>query len=248
MYEYGQTNAGSLPSSGTRSGVGQVIAAVSGAMSRVFHTNRLRTVIVGVNACTRLLASELQSMGKPVSLVGSEGEQESGLFVSEMNLTTSDDLLLGRAGAETARCMVAALPDEGRNLSLCHTAQDKFRVPVVLVRLRVLAGVTSWATVSDLGMSRLSWEDLIHALFPDVVLTPALSRLAKANDREQITELEIQSPVFIGRTIKDLSSGDCAAVAIRRNGVQVPSYETASLELGDVLTVIGDKAAIDRLR
>jgi Trk K+ transport system NAD-binding subunit len=187
-------------------------------------------------------------MGKPVSLIGSETEQESNLFVSVMNLATSDELLLGRAGAETARCLVAALPDERRNLSLCHTAQDKFRIPVVLVRLRVLAGVTSWATVSDSGMTRLSWENLIQAIFPDVVLTPVLSRLAKANDREQVTELEIRSPVFIGRTIKDLSSGDCEAVAIRRNGVRAHSDETTSLELGDVLTVIGGKAAIDRLR
>lgn len=249
MQEYGHTRARSLPSSRRKAGVGQqVIAAVSGAMSRVFHTTRLRTVIVGVNPCTRLLASELRSMGKPVSLIGSEAEQESNLFVSVMNLTTSDELLLGRAGAETARCLLAALPDEGRNLSLCHAAQDKFRVPVVLVRLRVMAGVTSWATVGGSGMTRLSWENLIHAILPDAVLTAALSRLAKANDRDQITEIEVRSPVFIGRTITDLSSEDCEVVAVRRRNLQVPSCESTNLELGDVLTAIGEKAAIARLR
>jgi Trk K+ transport system NAD-binding subunit len=250
MHDYTHTSKQPLPlSTRTNAGIGhQVIAAVSGAMSRVFHTTRLRTVIVGVNPGTRLLTSELQSAGKPVSLIGSEAEQKSNLFVSAMNLTTSDELLLGRAGAESARCLVAALPDDGRNLSICHTALEKFRVPVIVARLRLLEGVMSWAKVGDSGMARLSWKDLIHAIIPDELLTPALSRLAAADDRDRITDLEVRSPIFIGRTIGDLSSGDCDVVALRRKNNQIAAYETTNLELGDVLTVIGEKPAIGRLR
>jgi Trk K+ transport system NAD-binding subunit len=226
----------------------QVIGAVSGAMSRVFHTTRVRTIIVGVNPCTRLIASELQAARMPVSLIGSEAEQKSNLFVSVMNLTTADELLLGRAGAESARCLMAALPDDDRTLRLCRTAQEKFRVPVVVARLRLLAGVTSWTTVSDSGMTRLSWENLIHAIIPDVVLTPALSRLARADDRDQITDIELRSPVFIGRTINDLLFTGCDVVALTRKRIPINDYQNSSLELDDVLTVIGARTAVDQLR
>lgn len=250
MHEYGHTIEQSRPlSARTKPNVGQqVVAAVSGAMSRVFHTTRVRTMIIGVNPCTRLLATELAAAERPVSLIGSEAEQQSNLFVSVINLNTSDELLLGRGGAETARCLVAATPDDGRNLSLCRTALETFRVPVIISRLRVLEGVTSWARMSESGMTRFSWENLIRAIAPDLVLTPALSRLAGADAREQVADLRVQSPAFLSRTIDQMPLGDCDVVMLTRKGEPVVSSHTSSLELGDVLTVIGEPEAVCRLR
>jgi len=212
----------------------RLIATVTGAISRVFHTTRLRTIIMGVNPCTRLLAYELQVAGRAVSLI---------------ELSEVADLdLLEDCGAGNARCLVAASTEDTRNLNLCRIARDRFGVRVTVARLRLLEGITSWARVDDTGMSRSSWRDLIQAIFPDALTTPALSRLARADDHEQIAEIDLCSPVFIGRTIEGLPGGHFDVVALTRQNIQITAYETSNLELGDMITVIGEKTAIGRLR
>ena len=226
----------------------QVLAVVSGAMGRVFHTDKVRTLIVGVDPCTRLLASELQGARMPVSLMDlSEAERASSLFESVMNLTSADELLLRRAGAEGARCLVAASANDCRNLTFCRTALQRFRVPVTVARLRLLGGVSSWLKISDPGMTRLSWKDLIQAISPEVVFTPALSRLARADEFDQIRDIELRSPVFIGRRIDELPFPGCDVVAVTRNAIPIAADHATTLELDDVLTVIGTKTAVNQL-
>ena len=230
----------------------QVIAAMTSAMNRVFHTARASTIIVGVNPVTRLLANELHAVGNPVSVVSlkSEGgpDHETMPLANMVDPATADDVVLTRTGAQSARCLLAALADDDRNLRLCRAAIDEFRVPVVIARLRLMDGVTSWARVNDAGMSRMSWNDLIQALVPDMVLSPALSRVARADDREQLAEIEVRLPIFDGRTISDLPLGDCEAVALTRKGAPISTYDDMALKLGDVLTLIGMKAAVDKVR
>lgn len=212
----------------------QIVGAVTGALNRVFRPSRLRTIIVGVNPLTRLLAYELQAARRAVSL---------------FDLSEVEDLdLLESCGADNARCLVAASSEDSRNLNLCWTALGRFGVPVTVARLRLLEGVTSWARVSDSGASRTSWKDLIQAVIPDAVSTPALSRLARAGDHEKISEIDLRSPRFIGQNIEELPAGHFDVVALVRRNTPLAGYQNNSLELGDVLTVIGEKAAVDRLR
>jgi Trk K+ transport system NAD-binding subunit len=235
MEERSQVLAGAPSSLRKQEGMTeQIIGAVTGALSRVFRTSRVRTIIVGVNPCTRLLTYELQIARKAVSLI---------------ELSDIEDLeLLERCGAENARCLVAASPEDSRNLSLCRTAHATFGVPVTVARLRLLEGVTSWARVNDSGMARSSWQDLIQAINPDGAPTFALSRLARTDEHEQIAEIDLRSPLFIGRTIEDLPMGRFDVVALTRQEIQIAAYGDADLEMGDVITVIGEKTAIGRLR
>jgi Trk K+ transport system NAD-binding subunit len=230
----------------------QVIAAMSGALSRVFHTDRTRTIIVGVNPTTRLLANELQAIGNRVSVVSLKSEagpdHETMPFVKTVHPVTADEIVLTRAGAQSARGLLAASADDDSNFRLCRTAIDKFRVPVVIARLRLMDCVTTWARVNDTGMSRMSWNDLIQALVPDMSLSPVLSRVARADDREQISEIEVRLPIFVGRTIDDLPLKDCEVVALTRKGVPISTYHDTALEMGDVLTLIGMKATVDKVR
>jgi Trk K+ transport system NAD-binding subunit len=230
----------------------QVIAAVVGAARRVFHTTRLRTIIVGVSLPTQVVATELYGEGKPVSLIDLRREPKSEIeaapFVMVVHQATCDEDVLTRAGAQTARCVVAATTEDDRNLSLCRTALERFRVPVVIARLRLMDGITSWARVNDAGMARLSWRDLIQALVPDQVLSPVLSRLASTDDREQIAEIEVRTPLHVGRKIADLPFDDCEVLGLARNGNSVADLGSIDLRMNDVLTLVGTRAALARVR
>jgi Trk K+ transport system NAD-binding subunit len=89
---------------------------------------------------------------------------------------------------------------------------------------------------------------LIQAFAPDVLLSPALSCVARAGDHEQISEVELCLPTFAGRTIVDLPLSACEVVALTRKGVRISAYHDAALEMGDVLTLIGVKGVVDKVR
>jgi Trk K+ transport system NAD-binding subunit len=230
----------------------QVIAAMTSAMNRLFHTARARTIIVGVNPVTRLIANELQAVGNRVSVVSlkSEGgpDLETMPLVDTVDPATADDVVLTRTGAQSARCLLAALADDDRNLRLCRTAIDEFRVPVVIARMRLMDGVTTWARVGDAGLSRMSWSGLIQALFPDTLSSSALARLATADDREQIAEIEIRIPVHVGRKIADLPLDECEVLALTRSGNPVADFVSIKLRMNDVLTLVGKKEALKSVR
>jgi Trk K+ transport system NAD-binding subunit len=229
-----------------------VIGALTGAVRRVFHTTRLRTIILGISPSTRVVAAELYAAGESISLVDltreRKSEDEGAPFVIATNEATSDEAVFTQAGAQSAKCVVAATPDDDRNLSLCRTALEIFRVPVVIARLRLIDEVTSWARVNESGMLRLSWRDLIQTLVPDQVLSPALSRLGTTTDREQIVEIEVRTPVHMGRKIADVPLYDCQVLALTRAGSSIADFDSVELQLNDVLTLVGTKPALTSVR
>jgi Trk K+ transport system NAD-binding subunit len=222
---------------------GQVYTAVSDVLSRAFHTDKTRSIIVGVNPTTSLLANELQNLGYRVLLVSLEGEAEP-----DQETVGYDEIVLTRAGAQSARCLLAASADDNRNLRVCRTAIDRIHVPIVIARLQMLDGITSWTRVNDAGMSRISWNGLIQAFVPEMPLSPALSRVAKADDREQITEIEVRLPTLAGRAIADLPLEACDALALTRNGASISTNIDTVVEMGDVLTLIGMKTALNKVQ
>src|SRR5262249_33307702 len=136
----------------------------------------------------------------------------------------------------------------GRNVELCRTATYKFGVPLAIARLRLLEGITSWAKVTASGTTRISWNDLIQAVVSDMTLSPALTRLAKADQREQIIKIKICLPTIVGRTIDELSLEGCEALALNRNGTTVEAFPETVLEMGDVLTLIGMEKPLNKVR
>ena len=209
--------------------------------TRWLRTTRSRTIIVGVNALTRLLATELEAAGKGVSLIDLESRA-----LADGN--EGDQLLLLNSGAKAGSCFLAATPIDVRNLSLCRTARLTFRVPTVIARLGLLGGTTSWARLNEAGMARMSWSDLVSAILGTVTPSRGLARVARATEREQVTEVELLTPVYLGRTIADLGLDGCEVIALRRDNSWVATLDLAQMRRGDMLTLVGTKAAINKVR
>ena len=224
----------------------------SGLVDRLFNQPRLRTIIIGTDARLRLLAAEIAGAGKPVSLIKLEDQDATQHRTSKgatvIHAATEDELVLARADAGIANCLVAATPDDERNLDLCRTARDKFQIPFVIARLRLLEGVTSWARLTDSGMVRVVWPEVARTILGDIIPNANLSRLMTATDQDQITDVEVLSPLFFGRTIADLSLDGCEVVALTRNGLPIDNFKAEGLQIRDVLTLVGPKVAINKAR
>ena len=218
-----------------------MITPLAGFRTRLFHTTtRPTTIIVGLNGLTRLLATELEAAGHGVSLIEIENEAlEDG--------NRGDEVLLAGAGAKSARCLMASTPNNERNLCLGRVALRTFQVPMVISRLGLPGGVTSWARLNDSGIVKMTWNDVVPAILDDVIPGSALARVARATEREQVTEVELLTPLFLGLTIRQLKLEGCEVLAIRRNNFLMADTEFAELCRGDVLTLVGTKEAIKKM-
>jgi Trk K+ transport system NAD-binding subunit len=188
---------------------------------------------------TRLLARDLEDAGKVVLLVDLDEDPRE-------NRNAQDELRLARAGASNAICVMAATGNDERNLNLCRAARSRFRVPTVVARMGLLGEMTYWARLNDAGMIRMSWKEMVPSILGTVTPSHALLRLAQATNREQVADLKLLNPDIIGRTIGNLGLHGCEVLALERNDLWVDEITTAKLGLGDVLTVVGTKTAINK--
>lgn len=221
-------------------------------MSRLFRQPRQCVIVVGCDARIKLLATGLAAFGKEVSLIkpatGAAAQIKAPPGVSVVHSTTLGVVALERAGAKAANGLVAATADDELNLRLCREARDRFGVPLAIARLKLVEGVTNWARVNQEGMARMTWGETVRAIVGETALSQSLSSLASVSDDEQIVDLEMQSPVFLGLKAADLPLGDCEVLAITRTGVPLTDVGSTELRMNDVLTLTGTKTALKEVR
>jgi trk system potassium uptake protein len=230
----------------------QYLSRLGQAVSRLFRSPRTYVIVVGCDERVKLLVTGLAAVGKDVSLIkqaaNASAQVKAPPGVSVIHSTMLGPVALERAGAKAARCLVAATPDDDQNVTLCKEASERFGVPLVIARLKLVEGVTNWARLNDVGMARMTWSETVHAVLDETVPSASLLHLANLSDRQQIVDFEMLSPVFIGRKIADLPLGQCEVAALTRKEVPLPAFESVELSLGDVLTLIGERDELIRLR
>lgn len=222
------------------------------AVRRLLGSTRSRVIVIGFDARLRLMVTELGAVGKEVSLIQTETDltarTKAPPGVNTLYSAKTDLVALERAGVRAASCVLAATTDDELNLWLCREALDRFGVPLAITRLKLVEGITNWARLNDAGMARITWGDTVRAILGETQASSGLSHLANISDREQIVDLEILSPLFIGRKIADLPLRDCEVAAVTRECIPLPAFDSVELRLGDVLTLIGERGAVSQVR
>jgi Trk K+ transport system NAD-binding subunit len=230
----------------------QFLNKLSQAVSRLFTTPRPRVILIGCDARVRLLATELRAVRKEISLIipaaGATLLRKAPPGVKVVHSTSLGEVALDRAGAKAAHVVIAGTKDDTLNARLGREARDRFGVPLVIARVKALEGVTPWARLEDAVMVRMTWGDTVRAILGETAPSPRLSHLASVADHEEIVDLEMHSPVLVGRKIADLPRDDYEVLALARNGTVVADFGSAELHLGDVLTLVGTRVELKRIR
>jgi Trk K+ transport system NAD-binding subunit len=213
-------------------------------------SKRARVLFVGNDPRLRLLAAELGAANKPVSWVklNSDGSDAVSPGVNLVHGTEPWEETLLRAGAQESTCLIASSTDTDLNQKLCQLARHKFGVPNAIMRLCLVSGVTSWARLTDLGMSRTEWRDVLRTACADGSPSRLIQQLSKLSDRDRIVDLELRSPVFVGRTINELQLEGCEVLGVTRKGVLLPAFDLTHVELNDVVTVVGPTEIVNKIR
>jgi Trk K+ transport system NAD-binding subunit len=143
---------------------------------------------------------------------------------------------------------VAATSSDVLNLTLSRTARDQFHVPLVITRINLLQDVTSWARITEGGMTKLTWTEVVPAVLDGTPIRDSFIRIARAGDDELVAEVQMFAPAFLGGTVADLPLRGCEAVALRRKNLLMPEFPLVKMCLGDLITLVGRKATIDEVR
>ena len=245
------------PAQTMRSTNNHFLTRLGQTMSRMFRQPRQRVIVVGCDARTKLLATGLAAVGKEVSLLKpaasasaqtASPQTKTPHGVRVVHSSRLGVVALERAGTKAASCLIAATGDDEVNLRLCREARDRFGIPLAIARLKLLEGVTNWARVNEGGMARMTWRETVRVIVGEAALSQSLSNLANVSDDEQIVDLEMQSPVFLGLKAADLPLGDCEVLAITRTGVPLADVGSTELRMNDVLTLTGTKTALKEVR
>lgn len=224
--------------------------SLAGYLARLFKVMPKHTIIVGADETARLLAAELTTAGETVSLIDTDKES-CGLAGALRGVRVfcddaTDLAVLRRAGAEDARCLIAATTSDKLNLLVCQVARAAFGEIRRVARANSTANLAAFEAA---GIEAMSPTRATATVLENMVLRPSLFSLLTTGDgREHVAEVKVSSHESGNQTLAQLALRDCVVVAIRRGERLIAPNGNTKLKGGDVLTLLGSEAAIEKAR
>ena len=224
--------------------------SLAGWTARVFKVMPQHTIIVGADETGRLLAGELSAAGESVSLIDTDTNfcALAGVLrgVRVFCADATDLAVLKSAGAENAKCLIAATPSDKVNLLVCQVARSAYRIPRLVARANSTANLAAFESA---GIETMSPARAAATILENMVLRPSLFRLLAAGGGvEHVAEIEVSSERGIGKTLAALHLHGCVVVALRRGDKLITPNGATDLRRGDVLTLLGGEPAVRRAR
>lgn len=224
-----------------------------GWLARKFKVMPQHTIIVGADETGRLLAAELNEAGETVSLIDIDEEDcaraNEVRGVSVYCADATDASVLRRAGADDAKCLIAATSSDKVNLLVCQVARATFGNKSDSngqMRLVARANHTSNLAAFEIaGIETMSPARAAATILQNMVLRPSLLRLlAPGTESEHVAEVKIAKREAAGKTIAALALHGCVIVALRRDDKLIVPNGSIELQMNDVLTILGSEPAL----
>jgi len=204
----------------------------------------MRVVIVGAGRVGTELAARLEERGEEVVLLDKDDEaveraKERGFTVKNGDGTNAD--ALDAAGADNAKVVVAATPDDDVNLLVAQLARTNFGVDEVVGRANQPANLEAFR---DLDVQSISAGHAVAAAMDNQIERPGITEWMTEVDREgDVQEVEVTDSDVDGVTVQDLTGrlpDGCIVAMVGRNGEHTVPDGDFQLQLGDHLTIIGE--------
>ncbi len=203
-------------------------------------------VVVGSDDIALWVARHLQRQGEGVILVDRDPPRatwEEEFPVERADLTHPD--ALDRVLATGTRCMVVATASDKANLMICQQVRATKPGLRLIARLNDRSKTEAFA---NLGIEVLNEAEGAGLAIATQVTRPSVLGLLSASPRAEVAEIPL-GPIARGQTLQALGlPRHCLVALIRRSSeIIVPDGRT-ELASGDLLTVIGEREALDTLR
>ncbi|MEM7584900.1 MAG: cation:proton antiporter [Acidobacteriota bacterium] len=205
-----------------------------------------RVLIFGLDGQSWALARQLADHGWRPALVSRRPLPDDG--ASDIEMIQVDRLsggALSRIGAENARTLVA-LMDEDDNVDLCRLAHDELGVSNVVARV---ATKDAAARCQQYGATAIDPSVALVNVLDHFVRSPSLTGMVVGMDVERdIVEIVMSNADLDGALLRELQLPlDVLVLSVERDGASLISHGYTRLQLGDRVTVMGQRSSLDQV-
>jgi Trk K+ transport system NAD-binding subunit/Kef-type K+ transport system membrane component KefB len=157
-----------------------------------------------------------------------------------------DHLSLRKFNTETANTLVCLLSDE-ENYAICETAYEHFGTRHLITRLQDRSFYRSFRKI---GVMVIDPSTAMVSLMEHFVRAPIATSLLLGMDESQDTiDIELRNSDYHGLTLRDLRlPSDVIILSVTRGDHPIISHGYTRLRLGDVVTLVGSNASLDKVR
>jgi trk system potassium uptake protein TrkA len=161
----------------------------------------------------------------------------------------TDPLVLEQAGIRRAQVLAACTPEDADNLVMCFLARSQYSVPRTIAQINDPR--TSWLFDDKFHVDvALNQSQILASLIEEEMSLGDMMTLMKLR-RGEYSLVEEKIPPgarAVGVPIKDLALPDqCVIAAIVRKGRMVVPRGITTLEVGDEVLAVTDRAGADQL-
>jgi NhaP-type Na+/H+ or K+/H+ antiporter len=202
------------------------------------------TIIVGGGRVGRTLAKRLENKGENVVIIDRDPAAVEEMQTAELQAVAADGTnanALAEHGAENAKLVIAATPDDDANLLISQLARTKFDVDTVIARVNDPDNVDAFEALDVRAIdvsSAMAWS--LDNEIERPTLSHWMNKLGEGHDAQEVT---ITAETFAGQTVKQLAAeiphSVLIAVVGREDDTFVPHGDTV-LQAGDRVTFLGD--------
>ncbi len=223
-----------------------VQSAYAGPVARLLRVTPVVTVIAGAGEVGRRVASRLQAAGEPVLIIESDEEaavraREEGFDVRIGDVSKLE--VLKAAGVGEAKAFIITTASDERNLLAAQHART-LGCRTILARVNDPQNVPAF---QDLGVVVVSPQEAVAAELVSFASTSALSDILAPVDedivvrRVWLTNPQAQRPIESLRELRGT-----VVIMVRRGRESVIPTGKTELRLGDLVTLIGHRADVER--
>jgi Trk K+ transport system NAD-binding subunit len=218
-------------------------------LARALKVQPVKTVIAGAGQVGMRVAGRLRDAGRPVTLIDSDEEvavfaREQGFDVFLGDIGKVD--VLRKAGVAEADAFLLCTASDDRALLAAQLARSSLGVVKVLARVNDPENVQAFR---DLGVTVVSTADAVATELAQLAGASPLSDIMLTVDGDLHVERVVVTNPAAQRAIMSLGAlRGTVVIVVRRGSMSVIPTGRTNLQLGDVLTLIGNSEDMDRAR
>jgi Trk K+ transport system NAD-binding subunit/Kef-type K+ transport system membrane component KefB len=207
-----------------------------------------KVLIFGWESQSRALANQLkrQNWNVEFAVINPSVEILGNEDFTVHEFTGPDHMALRKFGAETADTLVCLLSDE-ENYAICETAYEHFGTRHMITRLY---DREFYRKFQRIGVMVMDPNTAMVSLLEHFVRAPIATSLLLGMDESQDSiDIEIRNSDYHGLTLRDLRlPSDVIILSVTRGDHPIISHGYTRLRLGDIVTLVGSTASLDKVR